>query len=348
MGATAETLFSLLLVEEPEAHLHPQLQELVHSFFEMNSNKDNVQVIYTSHSPTLISRIGIDKVVLLFENKHRIGCLSLSESNLNDKDKYYLERYLDVTKSQMLFAKGIIFVEGICEALILPCLAKMIDRPFDKYAVTVVNIDGVSFEPFSKLLCYANDPQRQTIKAAIVTDDDRCTDKSNQAQYISKDIDYDCSQPDLTAVVTKLGDGRPSDRYNKIVELSRTAHIGVFGATKTLEYALALTEANIPYMLSAIIDVHPQVGKTLFNQVGQLTNINEKATCIWLFMRERSQQKAEVAQALTKRITDKKILIKKADGSFEDCDSSGDFVVPEYIQNSIFSVTKEKIDGNTD
>ena len=347
-AATAETLFSLLLVEEPEAHLHPQLQELVHSFFEINSNRDNVQVIYTSHSPTLISRIGIDKIVLLFENKHRIGCLSLSESNLNDKDKYYLERYLDVTKSQMLFAKGIIFVEGICEALILPCLAKMIERPFDKYAVTVVNIDGVSFEPFSKLLCYANDPQRQTIKAAIVTDDDRCTDKSKHDQYISKDIDYDCSHPDLTEVVTKLGDGRPSDRYNKIVELCRAAHIGVFGAPKTLEYALALTEENIPYMLSAIIDVHPQVGKTLFDQVGRLTSINEKATCVWLFMRERSQQKAEVAQALTKRITDKKILIKKADGSFKESDSSGDFVVPEYIQNSIFSVTKEKIDGNVD
>jgi putative ATP-dependent endonuclease of OLD family len=89
-AATAETLFSLLLVEEPEAHLHPQLQELVHSFFEKNSNKDNVQVIYTSHSPTLISRIGIDKIVLLFENKHRIDCLSLSESNLDEKDRYYL------------------------------------------------------------------------------------------------------------------------------------------------------------------------------------------------------------------------------------------------------------------
>ena len=251
-ATTAETLFNLLLVEEPEAHLHPQLQELVHSFFEMNSNKDNVQVIYTSHSPTLVSRIGIDKIVLLFENQHRIGCLPLSESNLNDKDKYFLERYLDATKSQMLFSKGIIFVEGICEALILPCLAKMINRPIDKYAVTVVNIDGVSFEPFSKLLCYANDPQRQTIKAAIVTDDDRCTDKSNQAQYISKDIDYDCSQPDLITVVTKLRDGIPSDRYNKIVELGRSAHISVFGAPKTLEYALALTEVNIPYMLSAI------------------------------------------------------------------------------------------------
>lgn len=63
--SASSVLFSLLLVEEPEAHLHPQLQELVHSFFVKNTYKDSFQVIYTSHSPTLVSRIGIDKVVLL-------------------------------------------------------------------------------------------------------------------------------------------------------------------------------------------------------------------------------------------------------------------------------------------
>ncbi len=188
---SSSALFGLLLVEEPEAHLHPQLQELVHSFFDKNANKSSLQVIYTSHSPTLVSRIGIDKVVLLYENKHRINCLSFSESNLDEFDRDSIERYLDVTKSQMLFARGIVFVEGISEALLLPIFAKYMDRPLDKYAVEIVNVDGVSFKPFADLLCYANDVQRQTIRAAIITDDDRCTDKGDMDNYIGKDLDYD-------------------------------------------------------------------------------------------------------------------------------------------------------------
>jgi putative ATP-dependent endonuclease of OLD family len=124
------------------------------------------------------------------------------------------------------------------------------------------------------------------------------------------------------------------------------AHINVFGAPKTLEYALSLSESNIPYMLSAILDAYPQAGKMLFNKIESLNSIFAKAACIWLFIRERSKQKAEVAQALTKRIIDKKIILRKADGSFENIDSGVKFEVPEYIQSAIYSVTKEKTDGN--
>jgi putative ATP-dependent endonuclease of OLD family len=105
---------NLFTIEEPEAHLHPQLQELVHSFFERKhkTSSSSIQVIYTSHSPTLVSRIGINSINLLYEDTHTTRCYPLASANLDDTNQGYLEQYLDVTKSQMFFAKGILFVEG--------------------------------------------------------------------------------------------------------------------------------------------------------------------------------------------------------------------------------------------
>ncbi len=334
----SDNLFSLLLVEEPEAHLHPQLQELVHSFFESNSSNVNVQVIYTTHSPTLVSRIGIDKLVLLYENNQDIDCLTLSNSKLDSKDKFYLERFLDVTKSQMLFAKGIIFVEGVCEALVIPCLADLLNKPLYKYAVTVVNVDGVSFEPFANLLCHIDNPKKKTINSVIITDDDRCTDKNDELNYISKDYDFDCPPEIYDSIATKLDSGKPSERFNKIKELCLDAHIKIQSAPKTFEYALSFSLINIQYLLSAIIDTYPRVGYDLFDKVESLNNISKKSICIWLFMRSRSKAKAEIAQALSRRIIEKKIY-KKKDTVFYEEEISDIFQVPEYIKNAIIAVT---------
>ena len=332
---TEDLLYSLLLVEEPEAHLHPQLQELVHSFFQKNAEKDNLQVIFTSHSPTLVSRVGIDRIILLYENCHRIDCLSLSQSNLSDHDRNNLERYLDVTKSQMLFAKGVIFVEGISEALLMPIFAEYIDRSLEKYAIEVVNVDGVAYKPFANLLCYANDTGRQTIKASIVTDDDRCTNRADPDHYISKEIDYDTA--DLESVVEKLKHSVGSERFQSIKDLCDESHVSLWSAKKTFEYELVLHENNIPYLLSAITQSHPRAGAALSETVSKLETLEEKAACIWLFIRDRSQYKGEIAQNLARQLKfDLDILQGKTNGEV-----AKPFVVPDYIKSAIFVVTKE-------
>lgn len=332
---TEDLHYSLLLVEEPEAHLHPQLQELVHSFFQKNAEKDNLQVIFTSHSPTLVSRVGIDRIILLYENCHRIDCLSLSQSNLSADDRNNLERYLDVTKSQMLFAKGVIFVEGISEALLMPIFAEYTDRSLEKYAIEVVNVDGVAFKPFANLLCYANDTGRQTIKAAIVTDDDRCTNRADLDHYISKEIDYDTA--DLESVVEKLKYSVGSERFQSIKEMCDDSHVSLWSARKTFEYELVLHENNIPYLLDAIKQSHPRAGAALSETVSKLETLENKAACIWLFIRDRSQYKGEIAQNLARHLkSDLDILQGKTNGEV-----AKPFVVPDYIKSAIFAVTKE-------
>lgn len=320
----------LLLIEEPEAHLHPQLQELVHTFLSNTKQGDaNIQIIFTSHSPTLASKVDIDNINLIYENAHKKYCLPFSEANLTDANKTYLQKYLDVTKSQMFFAKGIIFVEGISEAILLPEIAKMLDRPLDKYAVELVNVDSVAFTPFVNLFSSQN-VQTCFSKVAIVTDDDRCTKKS-ETDYINKDLDYDDINGDIS---NKLLSGTPSERCNELETSCRAVGINVFKATKTLEYALCCDENNIEYFIDAIKSEYSQLGPALEQKVNSLQDINEKAACVWLFIRARDKCKGAIAQYIS-QIINKQCEMRKIGEIIEK-----EFVIPDYLKDVVYCVTE--------
>lgn len=321
---------NLLLVEEPEAHLHPQLQELVHNFLsDANKNDNNIQIIYTSHSPTLASKIDIENINLLYEYGHKKYCLPFSQTNLTEENKKYLQRYLDVTKSQMFFARGILFVEGISEAILLPAMAKALDRPFEKYAVELVNVDSVAFAPFVNLL--SSDKVNTCFsKVSIITDDDRCA-KKNEKNYIDKNYDYD----DISSeIVTNLQNGQPSDRCNDLTTLCSGAGINVFTAFKTLEYVLCCSEDNIYHMIEALKKCYTDLGTKLEAKVGLLSQLSEKAACVWLFIRARNKCKGAVAQYISQVICDQHELKKKGEQIEKE------FVIPEYLKNAIYSVTE--------
>lgn len=331
-------LQNLFLIEEPEAHLHPQLQELVHNFFLEQHNEDsNIQVIYTSHSPTLVSKIGLDNINLIYERKYRIECLPMSKSALDDKDKGYLKKYLDVTKSQLFFAKGIIFVEGISEALLIPEIAELLNRPLDKYAVEVVNVDSVAFKPFINLLLKKEDGIKPFAKATIITDDDRCTKKSDTDLYIAKDLDFD---DDFSDIQCRLDRGTPSDRFLSIQALCNDTEIKISSAFKTLEYELAFCDNNIKIITEILLEVFPDVGQKLKERVESLNTTKEKQLCVWLFIRARDKSKGEFAQKLCAFIQEQKVK-EKAGKEIEY-----KFQVTKYIRESIEFIT-EKIDGGT-
>lgn len=325
---------NLFTIEEPEAHLHPQLQELIHNFFEnKHHGQTTIQVIYTSHSPTLVSRIGINSITLLYEDMFVIKCYPLATANLNNDDREYLEKYLDVTKSQMFFAKGLAFVEGISEAILLPEMAKLIDRPFDKYAVQVINVNGTAFRPFANLLRSPNS-EKCFAKTVVITDDDRCTKKNELDTYIDKDLDYD--EKNVYDLARKIKNGTPSDRFENIKTLCSESNISLCSAKKTLEYELALHENNIPHILNAIIKEFPIIGPKLKEMVECETNAEQKAIRIWLFVRAREKYKGQIAQALSQRINDE--IIRRRYGE----DITNPFVVPDYLADAIYAVTEEK------
>jgi len=161
-----------LLIEEPEAHLHPQLQNLFFEYMNQLKNK-GIQLFITSHSPTITSKVELDSLLVLQKKDHAITNMAIRNSGLSDNNKKHLLKFLDVTKSQLFFANGVILVEGISEALLLPVIAKKAGYNLVKSGIEVVNIGGVAFEHFAKL--FNNDDQAKNLaaKCAIVTDDDK-------------------------------------------------------------------------------------------------------------------------------------------------------------------------------
>jgi putative ATP-dependent endonuclease of the OLD family len=152
--AAKEVATSILAIEEPEAHLHPQLQRQIFRNFLRREHS----VIVTTHSPSIASVAPLASIVLL----RRVGSstkpftaagLNLTAEQVND-----LQRYLDVTRAEILFAKGIILVEGAAEQFLIPAFATEYLKEqgkgmsMDDYGIAVCSVNGTDFAPYHRLL----------------------------------------------------------------------------------------------------------------------------------------------------------------------------------------------------
>ena len=142
---------NITLIEEIEAHLHTQAQIRLIKFLEdeLEKNDYSRQIILTTHSSDLVSSINPKNILMIYNN----FCYPMSENFtlLCQEDYKFLERFLDSTKCNLFFAKGIIFVEGESEMLLIPALAELIGLPLHKSGVSLVNVHGTSFERYIKL-----------------------------------------------------------------------------------------------------------------------------------------------------------------------------------------------------
>ncbi|MCK5015716.1 MAG: AAA family ATPase, partial [Candidatus Peribacteraceae bacterium] len=175
-------IYNALLVEEPEAHLHPQYQNTFFQYLDKLQNK-GLQIFITSHSPTITAKSSIKNLIVLQKEDEFIAPFAfsiLTESDFSEKNKRHLRKFLDTTKSQMFFSNGVLLVEGIAEAILLPVLAeKYLDVSIDleKEGIEIVNISGVAFEHFAKFYNNDSEEKRLLSRCAIITDSDPQKDK---------------------------------------------------------------------------------------------------------------------------------------------------------------------------
>lgn len=157
--------FGLALIEEIEAHIHPQAQLRVIKHLEENIKS---QTILTTHSITLASIANLNSLILCRNNN--AYSLNSKYTRLSSGDYEFLERFLDSTKANLFFAKGVIMVEGDAENILIPTIAKIIGRPLYMHGVSIVNVGNVAFLRYSNIFISKDGKQTIGIPTSIVTD----------------------------------------------------------------------------------------------------------------------------------------------------------------------------------
>lgn len=154
------------LVEELEAHLHPQAQMQVIEAFQ---KQDTIQLILSTHSPNLASKLKLENLIIC--NNGNAFPMGAIYTKLGLDNYKFLEKFLDTTKANLFFAKGVILVEGWAEEIIIPSIAKAIGINLTEKGVSVVNIGHTGFDHYAKIYLRKAEPF-MTIPVAVITDSD--------------------------------------------------------------------------------------------------------------------------------------------------------------------------------
>lgn len=240
------TLFPILCIEEPEAHLHPALQYklLKHLERRVCETKRNRQVFITTHSTHISSASPLDQLICLtLSDDQRPRVAYPGKCFLDNQEgkasKAYVERYLDATKSNLLFSKGVILVEGIAEQLLLPALADHLRCSLEEHHVAIIPVGGLTFRHFLPLFGAGLPPEQagyalnRPVACLIDADPSRKRNKPNEKfhkcypYHITNDAAYTCKPlSDVINNLTTLCQGRDN--------------ITITHNKKALEYDLAL------------------------------------------------------------------------------------------------------------
>lgn len=332
---------ALLLVEEPEAHLHPQLQDRVMDLLKQHSKepmdgKRRVQVVMTTHSPSLVSSADIETMSLV--HKGQTYPLSSGHTMLQKTDYSFLQRFIDSTKANLFFARGVLMVEGPAEAILLPTLADACGRSFSKHGVSLVNVGHTGLYHYARVLQRQNPNPEYPVPVVCLTDRDIVPDVAST--YVEKpkkgkrfEADYDAQ--DIADLV---------QRKKNRAQGGKT--IVCVSDRWTLEYDLALSGcAEVMYIAISLAEMAETKGEKLSDGDEKLAKAAAEAS--WSTLQSAKHTAEKLASIIYQPLFEKKASKAIAAQYAAQLLASGKYgegdtlfkKLPQYLQDALAHLT---------
>ncbi|GAB1856109.1 ATP-dependent endonuclease [Flavobacteriaceae bacterium MHTCC 0001] len=181
--------FLTVLVEEPEAHMHPQMQQVFISQIKGildNAARDNiyVQLIITSHSSHILSEAGIDsekgfkriRYFNRYEENIEVQDFNTLEISNEEHTARFLKQYLTLHKSDLFFSDKVILVEGTTERMLMPQMIKKSAPRLANQYITILEVGGAYTHKFKEILSFLK------LKTLVVTDIDSVNEEGKRCE----------------------------------------------------------------------------------------------------------------------------------------------------------------------